>query len=287
MKKRLASLTTALLLLSAGSAFGAIISAYENPADFGNLDQASVNCPNTACGPTAATNSFLMLQRTHPELYGSLLIPGSGFGGAVTYQDLIDVANTLGTEPYMGSCGCFPQTGTYIEDFIMGKMNYINSVAPGTTTFEAQIGINWLQNRNPNPAPNTTAPKPAGVQQNTIPTAQWIRDQIDKGQDVEIFVGYNAGGAHYLTLTGITFDTVLNTGSISFIDPLGGLAGTSNITGLDGGAGNALALDYSGGADIFSAVAESAVPEPGTVILLGLGSLLIVVGRRKAAARLQ
>jgi hypothetical protein len=211
------------------------------------------------------------------------LTPSQSGGNTIQQADLIAAANNIGTEPYMGSCGCVNGMGTYIEDFIAGKQAYIDHYAPGTTTYEAQISIPWLVNRNPGPQPNTTEAKPGYVQDRTTPTAQFIRDQIAAGQDVEIFVA-SSNGAHYLTLTSIAYDTVAMTGMIGFVDPADGARHTANITGLDANANNALQLNYTVGgtvADIFSAVAESPVPEPSTMALVGLGLALITFRRRR------
>ena len=254
-----------LFLLTAfcGPASAALISASENVNLFGNLNQNDTNCGNVACGPTAAVNSFVFLENAYPTIYGNSLVPL--INGNTFYQDEVAAANTLAGANYMSTCNC---GGTYIEDFIMGKQNYINALAPNTTTYAAQISIPWLVQRNPGPQPSTNAPQPIYVQASTDPTAQFIQGQIKDGEDVEVFVGYNAGGAHYLTLTNISFDTNALTGKIGFIDPGTGAYGTANITGVVGGV---IQTNYGGGAAIYAAVAESPVPVPAAIWLAGSG----------------
>ena len=264
-----------------GPATAAVISASENAALFGNLNQNDTNCGNVACGPTAAVNSFVFLENAYPTIYGNSLVPL--INGNTFYQDEVAAANVLSGANYMSTCNC---VGTYIEDFIMGKQNYINALAPNTTTYAAQISIPWLVQRNPGPQPSTNAPQPIYVQASIAPTAQFIQSQIKDGEDVEVFVGYNAGGAHYLTLTGISFDTVAMTGTISFIDPGTGAYNTANSTGVVGGV---IQTNYGGGqgAAIYAAVAESPVPEidaasTANALALLLGVLALLTERRRS-----
>jgi hypothetical protein len=82
--------------------------------------------------------------RTRPDLYGTSLT------GGFTMADLIATADNLQTFAFMGSCSCRENgdercAGSYLEDFIIGKQNYIDHYAPATTTYEAQIFIPWLQ----------------------------------------------------------------------------------------------------------------------------------------------
>lgn len=272
-------LTVLVALVIVGVGFAASLSADTltfnlNPAFFGNLDQANTNCPEANCGPSAAVNSFVFLQNRYPSIYGNLLVPALQ-GGNPTQADMVEVANTL-TE-FMNPCGC--SDGTAIEDFIFGKSAYIDSVAPGTTTFAAQTTAQW---RNPTPG-GTTAQKPAYVQDLTRPTLQFIFDQLKDSEDVEIFVTFvDVRFKHYLTVTGMTWDTATNTGSFNLVDPLGGNQIASNFE-LDT-LGFVFLKDYGGGVFISNAVSESPlpapVPEPGTIVLFSLGMALLTPLRR-------
>jgi hypothetical protein len=238
----------------------------EDPTMFGNLKQGDTNCGNVACGPTAATNSFVWLQNTFPSIYDSSLIPH--IGGNTMYQDLQAVADQL--SGIMHTCNlCNPDSGgTFIEDFIAGKQSYM-----GNTVFAAQMNFAW---RTTDPDENKLGPKPAFVMDNTKPTAQFIGSEIGAKEDVEIFI--TGAVDHYLTLTDIMFDTVKKTGSISYIDPDTGMAATSLITGQT--ADGFLQVKYNGNIEnIAHAVAESPVPEPEMFLPLGAGILALTIRR--------
>jgi hypothetical protein len=134
-----------LVLLGGTSVHAANITGIDDHTKFGDFDQHDVTCGGTdACGPTAAANSFVFLENTRPDLYGTSLT------GGFTMADLIATADNLQTFAFMGSCSCGENgdescADTYMEDFIIGKQNYIDHYAPGTTTYGAQIFIPRLQ----------------------------------------------------------------------------------------------------------------------------------------------
>ena len=259
---------------------------------FGNLNQADTICPTTSCGPTAATNSLVYLQRRFPHIYDNKLVPMQnqdldGDGDVDFYDDMIATANDIGLN-FMKTCDvCGNGTGTYIEDFIIGKRDYIESKVPGRTKYGAQISIKWRTTAAEFPQPQPPevpgthlgTGKPDFVQDMMPATLAYLASEIKKGEDVELFVGN--GTAHYLTLTGITFDDQTNMGMFSFIDPLNQTRGTSgmatistaNILGLD--ANGVIETDYSGGSFLYHAVSESPIiPEPSSVLgLLAFGIL--------------
>ncbi len=259
-----------------------IFQGQESANLFGNLNQADTACANVACGPSAAVNSLVFLQKRYPNLYGNRLVPAATKTTS-EYQQMVAVANSLGTNDYMNSCNC--GTGTYIEEFIAGKQKYFNSVAPGTTSFDAQMTQNtWRQK----PGGVNVGPKPSYVQLNTAPTAQFLASQLKAGEDVELFINGSEGN-HYVTLTQIYYDTNSATGNfIKVVDPnqptSGGPAGPPTVTqlainGLDPTDSDILlsgGLAYLGtGLNIVNAVAESPIPEPPALALgvLGIGVL--------------
>jgi hypothetical protein len=280
------------LLASAAAVEAKVHKVTLDPALYGNLDQKDTDCPKFGCGPTAAINSFVFLQNQHPEIYGTSLIPGTVVDkttGKYSYPAgvLKNAANVLAGNPYMGSClPCGPNDGTYIEDFAIGKYDYLEKMAKGKTVYHAQIGIKW---RETIPAGDGTHPntkKPAWVQDETLPTTGFLLAELGKKQDIELFLtGPTAAGgtfSHYVTLTGIEFDDVKKTGSISIIDPDGGVPATYDFK-IENGR---IRTTYGTGgqADIFHAIAESPVPEPGTwLLLLGGGSVALLVVRRRTA----
>ncbi len=260
---------------------------------FGDLRQAETNCKNLGCGPTSLTNSLVYLQRKFPNIYDSLLIPDRNFNGMIDHAEMIRVANDIG-QNYMKTCvpRCVEST-TLIEDFILGKRDYIEAKARGKTAYAAEI---WPARQNAANAPWRVNPpegthpgtqKPSFVQDSTKPTLSFIANQIAHGEDVEIFVS-NDNIGHYMTVTGISYDTVTDMGTISLIDPLGAenmTRITRNILGLNANGFIRTSYQLEGANTIiYNVASESAVPEPSTVILslsaLGILTLLKLKGGR-------
>ncbi|HEY3197628.1 MAG TPA: PEP-CTERM sorting domain-containing protein [Nitrospirales bacterium] len=278
------------LVALSGPASATIIGPFnEEPTKFGTLNQADTNCPNVNCGATAAIESFVYLQTVFSTVYTTPLVPKAGAGPIPTAAEQAAVANDVATN-FMKNCCANSAAGTLIEDFILGKRDYLESKDPGKTVFNAQINFAWRTNPAGGTHPGTA--KPAFVQDNTIPTLAFIANELSRGEDVEVFMFNSNGGCngpaaadqscnHYITLTGITYNDANNTGTFSFVDPLGGGRDTKNITGLTGGF---IQTDYKlGGVNtlIVHAVSESPIPEPSTVLLLGAGLAALAFTKRK------
>jgi hypothetical protein len=258
----------ALLLGFAGPvSAGAIYDKQWDPGLYGGLDQHSTLCADLACGPSAAVNSFVFLQNKYPGIYGSDL-------AGDTYENWVDTANTLLDPKYM-DCDC-NNGGTTIDNFISGKQDYLNDVAPGTTEVHFQ---NFFDGTSP-----------------TKPTWQFIFDELMKGQDIEILVGFyddtgGRNGGHYVTVTGFSFNDADGNGDIDagetatlyYVDPDDGKADFSELDMRND------FLDLMGYSDQYStyveaAVAESPIPEPLTLSLFAAGLAgLVVVRQRKRA----
>lgn len=268
-------------LLAATAAHAAVITESEIPPDlFGTLDQANTNCPNVNCGPTAATNSFVYLQNAFPNNYKKPLVPTAN-GRNPTQAEQAAVANNLGTN-FMKNCCATANEGTAIGDFILGEQDYIESVDPGVTRYEAQILGRW-ERVIPN---HPDAAKPGYVQDRTNPTLAFIARQLRAKEDVEVLLEGNDSVSHYLTLTGISYDDTNNMGTLSYVDPAGGGRAMSNILGLD--AQMLIETNYQlGGAnsDIVGVVAESPIPEPAGLGLLAIAcAVLPALARRRRTA---
>ena len=150
------STTFALLLgFAAPVSAGAIYDKQWDPSLYGGLDQHSTHCPDLACGPSAAVNSFVFLQNMYPGIYGNSLAGDN-------YETWVDTANTLLDPRYM-DCDC-NGSGTTIDNFISGKQDYLNDTAPGATTVHFQ---NAFDATNP-----------------TTPNWQFLFDQLMNGQDI-------------------------------------------------------------------------------------------------------
>lgn len=266
--------TFVLMAVSTAPVYGIPIKASLDPDKFGMLDQGKTNCPDTGCGPTAATNSLAYLQRMFPSIYDEKLIPDTNNNDMIDEAELIAVANDIGGN-FMKTCSlCGEGTGTFIEDFILGKRDYIESKVPGKTAYSAQMNFEWRESPKVGEKDGTHpgTKKPRFVQDKTKPTLAFLASELMSGEDVELFLATTDGFMHYITLTSIEFDDTTNMGMFSFIDPLGGIKGTRNILGLTNGF---IETDYmSGGANavIAHAVSES-IPEPSTVTLLSMGIL--------------
>jgi hypothetical protein len=263
----------ALILVMIGSStiplYAAIITATEDATKFGNLDQAFTNCSDISCGPTAAVNSFVYLQNMFARTYDKSLV------GTPTLANMTKAADDLGMNFMKTCCGDMPK-GTLIEDFILGKKDYIESKDKGATKYAAQLALAW----DPNP-PNGKHPgtaKPSFVTDTKPPTVDFIANEITAGEDVEAFIAGPAG-RHYLTLTGIMFDTTSKAGKLSIVDPTGGGRDTIDITGLDGAM--LIHVTYKGNDfAIGNVVAESPIPEPSSLLLFASGIVSLLCGRK-------
>lgn len=260
------SVLGACLLLLSSTALASTMAI--DQALYGHLDQGLVpGCTseaglNNACGPTSVVNSFVYLQNRYPGIYGTLLT------GGTTQQNLINTGENLAC--YMS---CNSNTGTAIGDFITGKMDYINAVAPGTTTFAFQ---NFFDPVN-----------------SILPTFNFLFNELSHGEDIELLIGwyvFNAQsnqlerrGGHYVTLTGISSANNDGTGTINFVDPSGGVNQNNIATFLSGGAIRTIAYKPDGVtvAIIEAAVAESPVPESTTFVLVLGGAVPILLRLRR------
>ncbi|NWH03520.1 PEP-CTERM sorting domain-containing protein [Desulfobacter latus] len=261
------------------SAFNVLATTWDIEKDktlYGTLSQYSTTVnPDMACGPTAAVNSFVYLQNKYSDIYDHLLVPDlNNTPDIYETEEMIAVADILADSDYMN----LTTQGTYGDYFIYGKWKYIEEVAPGTTTYQAQYSWNgWSTN---------LGSKPDWVDDGTIPSWDFLYNQLVACEDVEILI--NGDFDHYLTLTSLSWDDVANTGKIDYIDPGTGKWNESNLwLGGDG----YLHTDYYGlstpnnyDSIITMAVKESPVPEPSTILLMGIGLLGFACRFRKTSA---
>lgn len=238
---------------------------------YGNLNQNDIpDIGSMACGPTAAVNSFVYLENQYSDIYGHNLIRDWNQDGV--YQDTEDLISTAQILAALMQTN--NDVGTYADYFIYGKWAYIETYAPGTTTYQAQNFWEW----------SVPEDQPDWVDQ-TTPTWNFLYNQLVACEDVEILI--NGDFNHYLTLTSLLWDDETNRGTIDYIDPWTGSWSISNLKLGDDGF---LYTDYGSGSDITyssyisMAVKESPVPEPDTIVLMGIGLIgLVRLLRNKSA----
>jgi hypothetical protein len=143
----------------------------------------------------------------------------------------------------------------------------------------------WQDVLNPRVTP--PGPKPNWVSDNTIPTWQFLYNELKDGEDIEILITDGNWG-HYLTVTGFSWNDAdgdktvdANEGAtIFYIDPAGNATNSPISQQVLGGQ---LFVSYPNfnNASLVMAVSES-VPEPATLSLLALGGLAMIRRRRWA-----
>ncbi len=211
---------------------------------FGHFDQNATNTTTAppggtyllgpiapeACVPTATVNSFNFLMRNYglPPLYNL----GNPYGSIKSLAS----AGYMNTQP--PGTPFPPGPGTTFNNAYLGKEKYLQNNFPGgitsntgqkyaiQTVGQAAPGVGTQQNPN--------GPWIGGVT-NQIPTATFLQQQLQAGEDVELFfqwtdsTGKPTGGGHCVTLTGINYDVTTNGGansSISFVDPTNSVGGS-------------------------------------------------------------
>jgi len=284
------------LLASPAAALVYLIDKDPNHVLYGNLNQNDIpGIGGVACGPTAAVNSFVYLQRKYPAVYGNLLVPPQGNDyvlpvGADFYDDMIAVALTLADPLHMNTKA---PGGTYDDMFIFGKQKYVEEVAPGKTTYAAQLKSTWAWGAEVtrfNTAEEYEYPpieKPDWVADNLVPQWEFLWDNLVACEDVEILICDGDWG-HFLTLKSFDWndadgDLVMDFdewGQIDYIDPCTGGPGASHIFQTQRNGQLYVAYGAYEGAELVMAVKESPVPEPATLVLLVMG-VACLLGRRR------
>jgi hypothetical protein len=266
---------TAVIATSIHGAWAAVTNTVNEAtiANFGTVNQINVKPGNGAmsCVPTATMNSFTWLQNAYPAIFG---LDGGGNqalqGGQGSW---LGAANLLAGPLYMNTSA---NNGTTLANWINGKVSYLNAYAPGKITF---AGMDSIQVNNP----------PAWLQ-NANPTVNFLLQELQAGEDVELGIYPLDNVGHALTLTGLTWiDTdsdqtfdVGDTLTLNSIDPAAPNGNTpliltpGNPMTISGGPYDGYALEV--------ALAESPVPEPASFSLVILGGL---VGLRRLLWRKQ
>ena len=221
------------------------------------------------CGPASVANSLEWLHDTRalpvPHVHSSGVRDGTLVGQ-------LDLAMNRPAGDVVSSA----------KDFLEGKLKYIdeNGLSP----------LLRIEHKNNEVFPplggdvtvgNTTSK----VDTSSLSLFEWILAELEAGEDVEIRIGWDGGGGHFVDLTGGGF--ILGVPFLSFIhDADQGNPGGRRLA--DGGIGWSPVVDnkivaYIGGSfasgTISYAVSQSIsfrVPEPSTLMLLGVGVLSFV-----------
>jgi hypothetical protein len=231
---------------------------------YGRENQNNVGAPPggggaNSCVPTSVANGFQYLQTRFPA-YNNALVPGT----------LVETGSNLAYN-YLSTSS---DTGTTGTNWIDGKRDYLEQVAPGVTTYAGQVSQGFYGGTL------------AGVQKGTDPTWQFLFDQLVRGAAIEIGIIPAAGGiGHALSLTSFHWtdandDGIIQQaegGQIDVIDP----AAPDNVTWISvwqAANGAPLQLDYSNQA-YTTVLAIAQLPTPGVTVLVAMG--LVAAGRRR------
>lgn len=314
-----ASLLLAILLGLAAAAQADSFTVYEGASLtdvslFGNLNQydpiITTAYGSYGCQVTAYTNALVYLQKAYPSIYGTNLV--SDYSGTTLANTALTLggANYLNVQVTRDGNGNITSASSTFRDQVWGVNLYIEAKAMDRTVYGAQmIPVPNQVGGNPPGGWTPARYKPGWVSMNsTYPTEAFLYDALSHSQG--LVIDWNQanqqtgqiifpGKSHLLTVTGLTWDSVTTSGTIYFIDPVGGTQRNSpfwqaanGVLWLDYGETNGVPWKkkdgitdwwYSGNVRISLALAEGPAPTPlpSTLLLLGSGLLgLAGVGRR-------
>ncbi len=238
-----------------------------------------------ACCPTSAANSFCYLQNQFPAVYGNALT-----SSPATTADV----QAIGGARYMNTTRA---NGTTDALSVWGRYLYIESRMPFQTQYTCQVAmvdgkpvsynavIPWPDNR---PIPAFLNNTPGAV---SVPTWQFLHQNLQKGADVGLAISYLEGGVvtggHCVTVHRISFNDQNNNGiidpgeaSIFLVDPASRTEVKYSLRqNQDPGTLNGhpyLIVDYND-RTAFIEVAVAEYPSPQTVPdTIGTGSIAVL-----------
>ena len=234
------SLCLAILLGLAAWAQADPVSVYEGTSltdvsRFGNLNQHNqiiqAAYGDYGCQVAAYTNGLAYLQKAYPGIYGTSLITGYSETTMGNTAVTLGGANYLNVQVYKDSNGQITGAGSTIRDMVWGVNLYIEGQAPNRTVYDAQgIPVPNMQDGMPPGGWTTTRYQPVWVSMGSAdPTEAFLYNALSKGQALVITWaqgdstsgqwGGNGKASHLLTVTGLTWDSTTNKGTLYFIDP--------------------------------------------------------------------
>jgi hypothetical protein len=285
---------SAVILSSTSIARADIFTASETVTNFGTFDQnnAGVTYANPApvgpyaCVPTSIANGLAFLNNSTPGGITGLIQPGYGTVNALAQGMATDnFGNTNGGTWY------WPHPGEAGE--VSGLATYLAQNAPLVSIIGGQFAA----------ATGETYTAGYNQIQNNAPTPLFLYNALQANNAVEFGIyfgslsavqngsGVFTNGAHYLTLTGITYNSTTQSGFLNILDPSGATnfttlsfdTTTNGYIFLNGGGGYTEAGDdnpqgYTTGAILTDLI--EAVPEPSITILTGTGMLALLAFRK-------
>lgn len=151
---------------------------------FGHLANEGDNCV-----PTATINSFRYLENRYPALYkdkdGNNLLTG---------DDLDAARDTLAAA--MNPAG----TGTTAKPWWEEKIDYIESRVPGKTVYKGML------DEEVSPGFDASTWTRGDKITYEAPSFDWLFEELQHGEDVELGIYWGDTGGHALTLTGLCFE---------------------------------------------------------------------------------
>lgn len=237
-----------------------------------NIEQA-IN----QCGPAAIANSLQWLENTHAGLaFPDAHIPGQNDNNSMVGK--IDQSAMRPNDKYTASA----------KKFMQGKLDYIDDTDQESKLkikHKERTGIDWL---------GASEASPDGNAKSTEDTTrrslmQWILDELKDGEDVEIRIGWDTGGGHFVdligggTIFGVPWIAWAHDADQKKVGGTGLLDGgyvwtpvvgdTNRIVNFVGGKASYGTIDF--------AASESYVPEPSGALLALLGVAAIAQRRRR------
>jgi MYXO-CTERM domain-containing protein len=237
-----------------------------------NIEQA-IN----QCGPASIANSLQWLENTHAGLeFPDPHVAGQNDNDSMVGK--IDQSAMRPNDKYTASA----------KKFMQGKLDYIDDTDQEgklKIKHKERTGIDWLGAAETSPDGNAKSTEDTTRRS----LMQWILDELKDGEDVEIRIGWDNGGGHFVDLIG--GGTIFGVPWIAWAhDASQGKAGGAGL--LDGGyvwtpvvGDTNRIVNFVGGKAFYGTVdfaaSESYVPEPSGALLALLGAAAIAQRRRR------